>query len=86
MSHRLQGYAALDQLRFASNKRDRALWLDMAMGPLFRAASALGADMSAQPSISTSSMRSLLHWLRKDATAAPFEDDKPEVIKAYILV
>ena len=61
------------------------MWLDKAKGPLFRAASALGADVSAQPSVSTSFMRSLLHWLWKDATAAPFEDDKPEVIKPYIL-
>ena len=75
----LQGCAALDHMKNASSKKERATWLDMAMGPLFRAASALGSEASAHASASSACMRAVLQWLLKSATAAAFEDLGPHV-------
>lgn len=74
-----QGYAALDHIKSASSKKERATWLDMAMGPLFRAASALGSETSAHASASSACMRAVLQWLLKSVTAAAFEDLGPHV-------
>ena len=51
----------------------------MALGPLFRAAGALGADTSAGSARSIAYTRRLLYWLWKDATAAAFEEEGPQV-------
>ena len=51
----------------------------MALGPLFRAAAALGTESSAGSHSSLTHMRSLLYWLWKDATAAAFEEEGPKV-------
>ena len=74
-----QGYAALDQMKSAFSKEERATWLYMAVGPLFRAASALGSEASAHVSASSACMRAVLQWLLKSATAAAIEDLGPHV-------
>ena len=74
----LQGYAALDRMKSSSSKEERATWLEMAMGPLFRAASALGSEASPRAA-SSACMRAVLQWLLKSATAAAFEDLGPHV-------
>ena len=51
----------------------------MALGPLFRAAGALGTDTPAGSACSITYTRKLLYWLWKDATAAAFEEESPQV-------
>ena len=65
----LQGYAALNKLRSLSKEDDRAIQLEEAMGPLFRAATALGPEATAQPSASRAHMGELLRWLLPEVTA-----------------
>ena len=65
----LQGYAVLDQLRSIAKEEDRAAQLEEAVGPLFRAATALGPEAAAQSSASRAHMRELLRWLLPEATA-----------------
>ena len=65
----MQGYAALNQLRSLAKEDDRAMQLEEAMGPLFRAATALGPEAAAQPSASRAHMGELLQWLLPEATA-----------------
>ena len=43
--------------------------LEEAMGPMFRAATALGPEAAAQPSASRAHMGELLQWLLPEATA-----------------
>jgi hypothetical protein len=75
----LQGYAALHQVKGAHSKEEQSRWLNMAIGPLFRAASALGSQVSAHESASSVCMKAVLHWLLKDAAAAALEDLGPYV-------
>ena len=65
----LQGYAALNQLRSLAKEDDRAMQLEEAVGPLFRAATALGPEAAAQPSASRAHMGELLQWLLPEVTA-----------------
>ena len=73
----LQGYAALNQLRSLAKEDDRAMQLEEAMGPLFRAATALGLEAAAQPSASRAHMGEVLQWLLPEATATAKMESPP---------